>query len=351
MKRFIPYIIFAAIIGFTACQKKEQGESAELEIPVSVQEVTVGSIKKYINTSGTAMATSDIELKTEMAGKYKLQINPRTNEPYRLGDKVKKGDVVIRLEDSEYENNIAIDAKKLDLDINEQEFGKQQSLYKKGGVTLREMKNAEKQLINARYNYANAKLSLEKMAVKAPFNGVIVELPFFTPKTKINNGTAVIKMMAYSNMYMQINLPEKNITEIKVGQLVNITNYTIPEDTLQGKVLELSPAISTETRTFQGVIKIENPKLKLRPGMFVNADIEINSKDSVIVIPKDIIISNGSKKRVFIVEKRTARERRLHTGLENDEMIQIKSGLKAGDRLVIKGFETLKNGSKVKILK
>ncbi|MCL3782428.1 efflux RND transporter periplasmic adaptor subunit [Prolixibacteraceae bacterium JC049] len=352
MKRQFIYIAaISVLLGITSCGKQDENEKTELAVPVSVEDLKVGSIKKYVNTTGTALAAYDIELKTEIAGRYQLQTNPATNRPYKLGDKVKKGDVIIRLEDKEYENSIAIDAKKLDLEINEQENKKQKSLYEKGGVTLREMRNSEVQLTNARYGFSNAQLKLEKMAVVAPFDGVIVELPYFTPNTKIASGQSMVKLMDYSNMYMEINLPEKSIVEVKTGQHVNITNYTLPEDTLKGVISELSPAISTETRTFKGKLKIENPRLLLRPGMFVKADIEVDSRDSVLVIPKRMIISSGRGKRVFVVEKSAARERRIKTGLENQDMVEVKSGLKAKERLVVKGFETLRNGSKVKILK
>lgn len=352
MKR--QYIYIAAIsvlLGICSCNKQDENEKTELAVPVSVEDLKVGSIKKYVNTTGTALAAFDIELKSEIPGRYKLQTNPATNRPYKLGDKIKKGEVIIRFEDKEYENSVAIDAKKLDLEINEQENKKQKSLYEKGGVTLREMRNSEVQLTNSRYSYSNAQLKLQKMQVVAPFDGVIVELPYFTPNTKIAAGESVVKLMSYSEMYMEINLPEKAIIDVKPGQHVNITNYTIPEDTLKGTISELSPAVSTETRTFKGKLKIENPRLLLRPGMFVKADIEVNSRDSVLVIPKKIIISGGRGKRVFVVEKSAARERKIKIGLENQDFVEVKSGLKPKERLVVKGFETLRNGSKVKILK
>ncbi len=85
--------------------------------------------------------------------------------------------------------------------------------------------------------------------------------------------------------------------------------------------------------------------------MFVKADIITAQKDSAVVIPKDLIISGNRGKYVFIVERTAARERRIRTGIENQENIEIIEGLKANDRLVVKGFETLRNGSKVKVIR
>ena len=81
--------------------------------------------------------------------------------------------------------------------------------------------------------------------------------------------------------------------------------------------------------------------------MFAKADIVLARKDSVIVIPKDIIISGQRGKTVFIVDNGTADEKRITIGYENQNEAEITSGLKMNDRLVIKGFETLKNRSKL----
>ncbi len=352
MKTRTKLIILASLLfGLWACNNQDENAETDLAVPVSVLDIKPSSISKYVNTTGTALATYQVDLKAEITGNYKLLVNPVTGKPFKLGDKVKAGQNIIRIEDNEYENTTAIEAKKLNLEISEQEFGKQKSLYEKGGVTLREMRNSEVQLTNSKYDYDNAKINLAKMKVVAPFDGVIVDLPYYTPNARITASQAMVSLMNYNKMYMEINLPEKAITEVKAGQKVLVTNYTLPDDTLKGVVSELSPAISTETRTIKGKLLISNPELKLRPGMFVKADIVVAEKDSVIVIPKDVIITGNRGKRIFVVEKSAARERRIQTGLENQEQIEIVSGLKANERLVIKGFETLRNGSKIKVLK
>src|SRR5690606_26176652 len=157
-----------------------------------------------------------------------------------------------------YVNNLGIEAVKLNLEISEQEFEKQKSLYEKGGVTLRELRNSEVTRTNAQYNFENSRIQMDKMDVKAPFTGVITELPYYTNGTRLSSGSPMATLMSYNNMHMNINLPEKNMQELQLGQEVLVTNYTLPNDTLTGRVTELSPAISTETRTFTGKIEISN---------------------------------------------------------------------------------------------
>ena len=191
---------------------------------------------------------------------------------------------------------------------------------------------------------------MAKTRIISPINGVIVDLPYYTPGTQIETGSSIAKIMDYQTMYMEVQLPEKYISVIKPGQDVRLTNYTIPEDTVMGHVTQLSPAIDADSRTFKGNVEISNTNYLLRPGMFVKADIVTNRKDSVIVIPKNIILSRQRGKTVFIVQRGLAEERIIETGLENLTDVEVTRGLMKNDRVVISGYETLSNRSKVKIV-
>jgi membrane fusion protein, multidrug efflux system len=167
--KYLP--LFLIIAAFTSCNQQTQSESSDLAVPVSVEDIKLQSIKQYVSTTGTVKATSEVVLNSEMSGFYYLQNNPATGRPFKLGDRVNKGQVIVRFENEEYENNLAVEAVKLNLEISEQEFEKQKSLYEKGGVTLRELRNSEVSKTNAQYNFENARIQLEKMSVNAPFRG------------------------------------------------------------------------------------------------------------------------------------------------------------------------------------
>ena len=344
-------IMMLALLALAACNNKTPDAETELSLPVSVEDLKPTSIEQIINTTGTVAATKEANLMTEMAGDYYLAKNPKTGKTFALGDQVNEGQVIIELKDDEFVNGIGLESKKLNLEISEQEFQKQESLYKKGGVTLREYRNSEVSFINARYDFERAELQVEKMKVRASFKGMITELPYFTQGTKIATGEKVVGMMSYEKLLLEVNLPEKYINDMKRNQEVRIMNYTLPNDTLAGRVSELSPAISTETRTFLGKLIISNDALKLRPGMFVQTEIIMDRKDSVIVISKDVVVSGQRGKSVFVVSNGTAEQKQVTFGYEDKDRVEITSGLKANDRLVVKGFETLRNKSKVKIIK
>jgi len=350
MKKII-FLLSTAIIAFTGCRNQDPNLTADVEIPVSVEDIKLKSIEEFINTTGTAFPKGEIELKSKITASYFLEKNSQTGRSWQLGDRVKNGSVIARLEDQEYINNVKLETNQLNLELMESELKKQESLYEKGGVTLKDLKTAGINYENAKTTVVNAKLQLDKTKIVAPIDGVIVDLPYYTQGTQIETGKTIVKIMDYQIMYMDVQLPEKYISVIKPGQIARLTNYTIPKDTIIGKITQLSPAINADTRTFKGNISIENRNYILRPGMFVKADIVTSHKDSVIVVPKTIILSRQKGKTVFIVDRGVATERIIETGLENITDVEVIRGLAKNDRLVTSGFETLSNRSKVKIIK
>jgi RND family efflux transporter MFP subunit len=224
-------------------------------------------------------------------------------------------------------------------------------LYKKGGVTLRELKNSEKSNIDAQYAHDNALIQLQKMKITTPFAGIIVDLPYYTRGTKVSANQIMVQLMDYSKLYAEVFFPSKDLNRIKIDQKLRVTHYSLASDTLWGKISKVSPALDPETRAFEAALLIDNPERILRPGMFVKVETIVAQKDSVIVIPKDIILSKRRGKTVFVVDKGAAFERTISTGLENENQVEILEGLKLKEQLIVKGFETLRDRSKVKIVR
>ena len=333
------------------CNNNRGNSSSETTTPVWIEEVQFRSIEEYITTTGTAKAAKTIEIKSETNGAYELQKNPKTGKPYQLGDIVEAGAVIIRLENKEYENNVQLESKKLQIQITEKEWEGQKVLFEKGGATDKDVNNAENSYINAKLALETAYITLGKLDITAPFKGVIVNLPYYTPGVEVASGSVMAGIMDYSKMYVETQFSENALTKLEVGQKVHITNYNIKTDTLKGTLTQLSPAINEDTRTFSGYITIDNPELKLRPGMFAKADVVTIRKDSVLSIPKDIIKNRRGGKLVYTIDRNSANEKVIHTGISNDKYIEIEKGLEPGDKVVVKGYEWLRNRSKVKVMK
>ncbi|MDR1414651.1 MAG: efflux RND transporter periplasmic adaptor subunit [Odoribacteraceae bacterium] len=335
-----------------ACNSARPNRSSDSTTPVWLGDVLKRSIREVSTTTGTAKATQTAEVKSEKTGRYHLQINPKTGKLYKLGDIVEAGATVVRLENPMEVSSISVETKKMDVTITEQEWIGQKRLSDSlRAATEKEVLSAEKSYINAKNALENAHEELNKFLVKAPFRGVITKLPYFTPDIEVSSGQMVFEIMDYSSMYLTIELPENVIDRVNVGQRVLVTNYNIKSDTLFGQVSQLSPAINETTRTFSGFITINNSNLKLRPGMFVKGDIITLQKDSVLAVPKEIVKSQRGSRSVYTIERNMAVERGIKLGISDDTYVEIESGLTESDKVVIKGYEWLRNRSQVKIMK
>lgn len=351
MKRLFNYLALCTAIAIASCNSgQEESPNIDIAAPVTVEQIATGSLSQFTVATGNATAEKVLEVGSLIKGLYVLNNNPIYKRPYKLGDRVTKGNPFVNILDPEYVNGIGLETAKMNHDLAKQEYEKQKSVFDKGGVTLRELKNAELQLAQAKNDVESAEIKLAKMKIPIPISGTIVEFPQYTPGSVIAAGSPLATIMDYSRMYIDVNLPENTMMDIKVGQPVQITNYSLPNDTLSGTISELSPAIDVATRTYLAKVRFNNPKLLIRPGMFVKTLIKINQKDDIIVIPKEVIISDQRGKRVFVVQENTAQERIIETGMESEEQIEVISGLEANERLVVKGFETLRDRSKVKVL-
>ena len=337
------------VIFVTACTSQPQTGQTDIEMQVSVRELKLSSINKLLNTSGNAMSSLTVDLNSEMSGLYQLQINPQTGKQFKMGDKVKKGQLIIRLEDREYENNIRYELRKLAFENAQRELEKEKELLALGGSTDTKIRTAETSITSARYDLVTADINLGKMNVIAPFDGVIASLPNYSENVKVASNQPMVGIMDYSRLYMDINLPENALAYVKVNQPVYITHTILPYDTLRGVITEISPAISSETRTFKGKIVIDNSQLKLRAGMFVKADVIVDRAEDAIIIPKNVLRNQQNRRFVFVVERNVAVMRYLVTGIEDDDNVEVIAGLYEGDNLIIRGYETLRDNSRVRV--
>ena len=332
-----------------ACSTTEQLPESNVATSVEVMEVALGSIEEYVTTTGTVAATQEADVTSEVEGLYTLQVNPRTGRLFAIGDAVKKGDVIVTLENEEEVNSISLDSKEIELRLSKSEYETQQKLYELGGVTERELIEAEQSVMTAQINYDNALLSLAKLNITAPIDGVIVELPYYTPGLNVSSGSSIVTIMNYKKLIMDINLAGKLLGRVLPGQVVRVSNYTIPDVVLEGTITQVSPVLDSEGRTFLATVMVDNDDQVIRPGMFVKAEVVVARNDDTIVIPKDIIITRRERQLVYVVERGTAVERALTTGLENPDEIEVLEGLAVDDRLVIEGYETLRNRAQVRI--
>jgi RND family efflux transporter MFP subunit len=131
---------------------------------------------------------------------------------------------------------------------------------------------------------------------------------------------------------------------------VRVRHYAFEGITLPGTILRLSPSVNPQTHTFRVEVEVQNSRSLLRPGMFVETAIIIERRADVPVAPRDAIAQRAGRSVVFVIDGQRAVQRPVSLGLGDDTRVEVRDGVKAGERIVVRGLETLTDGTRVRVV-
>jgi RND family efflux transporter MFP subunit len=194
-----------------------------------------------------------------------------------------------------------------------------------------------------------ALLNLEKSKVKAPFTGV-VKRKYAQNGGYIKSGEALLEIMDISKVLAKINIPEKDIQYIKPGKIVKITLDALPNQPLKGVMKTIGLEADITSRSFPAEVIVDNSNRKLLPGMMTRAETIALSLSAQIMVPSHAVLEREYGKVVFIVKNGKAIERKVSLGTSIENKVQILSGLKTGDRLIVSSQQFIANNEAINII-
>lgn len=176
-----------------------------------------------------------------------------------------------------------------------------------------------------------------RLTIYAPSGGVISELNAREGMT-VNLGAPLFRINGLGSVWVNAEIPENAAAQVKIGSRVEARTSTLPNTVLKGRVSAILPQVDSTTRTLQARIELANPSGKLIPGMFANISLANTSAEEQLVIPTEAIIRTGKRSVVMrALDGGKFKSVDVETGLENDGMTEIISGLKLGQKVVISG--------------
>ncbi len=321
---------------------KEKGNDDKKEtdtIPVSIKVPERGDINSFLLFSSNIDTDKLVKIYPMTSG-----IIERIN--FDEGDRIKKGTVLAVLDDRE----ASINEKKAKITFLQQKakFNRQKEIYKKELISKEAYERLQFDLEQSRLDWEQKKLLLSYTRITSPISGLV-------SKRHVKAGNRVnMNELAFTVVYTRekiavVNIPEQEKKQIFVKQKAIIT----ADDTvLNGYVKLISPAIDPDSGTFKTTIEVKDVDNLMVIGQFVNVKIIKKVHKNVILVTKDILMFEGDKIFVFIVTKeKKALKKEVKIGFDDGSKVEIVSGIKETDRLVSAGKSSLKNESKVKIIK
>ncbi len=194
-----------------------------------------------------------------------------------------------------------------------------------------------------------AEQALRDTAVRSPISGVVAERKV-EPGMQLGAGKDVMRIVALDSIYFDAQLPETQYEQVHVGQPVTVTVDALPGRTFRGTVSKIFP-VASSGRSFTVRISIQNEGNILRPQMFARGQILLATHANTVIVPRDAVLDfNGKTGRVFVVVNNTAQERPVRTGFSNLRVIEILSGVRAGEEVITVGQAQIQNGDKVQVM-
>jgi membrane fusion protein (multidrug efflux system) len=201
-------------------------------------------------------------------------------------------------------------------------------------------------LLAARARVSLARKALADTVVRAPFGGVVGER-MVSVGDYVTRGMKVVSVLRTNPLRLQLTVPQQYSVGVGVGRAVSLEVDTAPGKTFTGQVRYVSPALQTDSRTLVVEAVVPNDDGALKPGSFATAQIEQESKKPGILVPVAAVRTVSGSSRVFVVATDRAEERLVTVGQAVDELVEIATGLKAGERVATTNVTQLVDGALV----
>ncbi len=345
----IVLLVISANLGWMLYVKRqrleEEKRNAVKEEAAAVKVVTMlieqRELKDRINLPAMIESFEDLMVKSEVSGQI-VDIHVRE------GDYVEKGQVLVKLDDRDYQ--LRLESIQANYDLAQLEYKRISELAEKKIAAVTDLDKINAQLKSLKSQLNEAKLALERTSIKAPISGRLNEI-----EAKIGDWMGVDKPVAQilqiGNVKVTVGIPESDVAAVFNLKEADITIEALDNMTVKGKKIFLSRSPGTMARLYNLELVVPNPDGRILPGMFARVEIVKQTLKNTAVIPLYSVITQNNEKFVYVEKNGKVEKRDVELGLLADWEIQIKKGLEPGDRLVIVGHRSLDNGQKVDVIK
>ena len=345
-------ILIAALYG---CDGAANVNEVEFRIPVEVADVETGNVEELIVTTGTLRAREVVSLQIETPGHLLIA---RDSGGRRLaeGSQVSKGQLIAEVTGEDTRLAARIDATRSALGTAQAELERRRELFEAELIPEEELRQMEVALEAALHDFERSKLTAAKARLATPIAGVILSLARDDDDQPLADGQLILpgftlaQIAPLGEVIADIDLVGPELARVRPGLPTRIRHYAFENIEIPGRVLRLSPTMDPNTHTFRAEVAIQNVQSVLRPGMFVEVTVIAESRVDVPVVPRESVTERAGKSVVFLLDGQRVSRRDVRLGLGDDDVVEVLEGLATGDRIVVRGLETLTDGTRVRVV-
>ncbi|MBW8334798.1 MAG: efflux RND transporter periplasmic adaptor subunit [Prolixibacteraceae bacterium] len=350
LKQISVALIILALIGLAAYRLNSNKEKIKTttvlasqtisEVPVRIVSPQSGTISKQISTTGTVSATEELVVLSETQGKVK-KIHKN------VGDRVQKNEVIVEVDDETIAANVLV--AEANFEQQTKDIERLQRLEQGNAIPKHDVEQARIGLKKAEADLITARKALRDTKIKAPISGVInkrlVENGQF-----ISGGMPICEIVNTSKLKIWVKVPEKDIFKLAKGQVVNVIIPAFPGKTFTGKINSIGEKADNAMKFDAEVIMDNNDgDQHLKAGLFSEVQIPVEASETIL-IEKTAITGSMKNPSVFVIEGDIAVKKDIIINESDEKFVEVVSGLKKEDRVVVSGQLNLNDGDRVKII-
>ena len=367
MKKYISALLISFLLFNTSCNKEEKIQNDKI-IPVNIYAARPDTIADYIQLTGSITGENDAVVYSKISEKLeKVFVIP--------GKSVGSEEVLAVQYNAILRQSVdlaraALKIAKAHYELISSDYERMGELYKQKAVSPQQYDQIKTQKKTAEASLDQAKLQLEQANenyqnsfIKAPFAGIVGAV-FFERDQMVLTGQPVVQVISPGAMKSKLQVPEKDIASLSMGQSVAIKFPSVPGATYEGRVVKINRAIDRISNLLEIEVRLIKPDSRIKSGMFGEFLIETAVKKGIIVLPENSLLQQteiavnkqtGIQKTVkkyfvFTVENGAAKLKEVKTGISNGGRIEITKGLNISDSVIVVGQNVVRQGQKVKVV-
>ncbi len=381
MKRLISFFVVGAILAFggyrvwQAVENKKLAEGKQGAKKGAVRIVSVGAelaragqVREEILITGSLKPKEQVDVTSKATGRVEKLT-------FYIGDPVKRGQVIAVIEDSELQQQVrratasiavvtaTLAQRRAELANARADLERARQLSEAGLIPRQEYETkrtsfqvvqAQIQLTEAQGDQAQAELSelkirLEQTRIVAPMDGLIAER-FVDEGAVVSPSTPIVRLVNLSTMVTRANVPEREVSKLRVGNKATVRVDAFGNQVFEGKVTRVSPVLDAATRSALVEVEIQNRNIGLKAEMFARVTLDLANFRPAVLVPREALVYRGQQPGVYMLgadNKPVFRE--IEPGVLQGDDVEILANLQAGTRVVTKGATMITDGVQVRV--
>lgn len=369
--------LLALVLATVACQnqdsleakkeelKEKQGQLAELQAeikslkeeisekdttaqpvaeytPVKTKEVQPENFNHFVELTGTVDSRENILISAETNGRV-------VSVPSNEGEKVSRGQVLVRLDDQAVQSQFA--EARAAFELAEKTYQKRSNLWEQNIGSEIEYLQAKNAYETTKSRLAQVRTQLENTVIKSPINGTVDDI-MVNEGEFVSFGTPIIRVVDVDNVELEAELSEEYLPSIRKGDTAYI-NFPSLDIKTKAPISFVSQVINPENRSFKVKVAINNKNGRIKPNVLANMRLRDYAKDSAIVVPSKSISKDLKGNFVYTIQQENgelvARKKYITRGKVAGSETEIIKGLEPGDKVITTGYNQVNEGTAVEV--